>query len=322
MRRCGRHRGRPGAGAVPRHQPLRHHARRGPVPGPRREAAARFAFLMGIPIIAGGGPVEDTHDRSAGGAGDVELAGAAAGMIAAAVSGCWPSASCCATCAPTAPGSSSPTGSWLRRRPGAAARRRLTGPGRDRARASVTMEVMKQLRQQAIRDLVAAADPDPAGARGSAAREGLPRHPGDRQPRHRGAGPASRSGPRAVLRMPCLRARRRAELSGEERLARLLLHDLPIEVRSCRHRCSSCGPSPGRRTPSPRRSTAPAGRRWWAPSPATTRSSSPAQTARLADEGSHSDLLRLRAVDRSAGLVGRRCTIHALNGATIRLFTR
>ena len=54
--------------------------------GLEREAAARFAFLMGIPIIAGAGLLK-TRSIMAGGAGDVDLMVLAAGVIAAAVSG-------------------------------------------------------------------------------------------------------------------------------------------------------------------------------------------------------------------------------------------
>ena len=50
------------------------------------------------------------------------------------------------------------------------------------------MEVMKQLRQRAIRDLVEQRpDPDPAGARGRPARTRLPDDPGDDLPRRRRA---------------------------------------------------------------------------------------------------------------------------------------
>jgi len=51
-----------------------------------REAAARFAFLMGIPIIAGAGLWKARHIVT-GKAGDVDLAVLAAGVIAAFVSG-------------------------------------------------------------------------------------------------------------------------------------------------------------------------------------------------------------------------------------------
>ncbi len=54
--------------------------------GLTREAAARFAFLMGIPIIAGAGLWKARHIVT-GEAGDVNLAVLAAGMIAAGVSG-------------------------------------------------------------------------------------------------------------------------------------------------------------------------------------------------------------------------------------------
>jgi undecaprenyl-diphosphatase len=54
--------------------------------GLRREAAARFAFLMGIPIIAGAG-LWKTRTIISGGAGEVDLVVLAAGIIAAAVSG-------------------------------------------------------------------------------------------------------------------------------------------------------------------------------------------------------------------------------------------
>ena len=54
--------------------------------GLEREAAARFAFLMGIPIIAGAGLWKARHIAS-GEAGDIDIAVLAAGVIAAGVSG-------------------------------------------------------------------------------------------------------------------------------------------------------------------------------------------------------------------------------------------
>jgi undecaprenyl-diphosphatase len=54
--------------------------------GLEREAAARFAFLMGIPIIAGAG-IWKARNLADGTAGDVDLAVLAAGVIAAAISG-------------------------------------------------------------------------------------------------------------------------------------------------------------------------------------------------------------------------------------------
>ena len=92
------------------------------------------------------------------------------------------------------------------------------------------MEVMKQLRQRAIRDLVETApDPDPAGARGRPPRARLPDDPGDDQPRRRRA--RAHQGRRARGRRPtrCRRASIEAETSGEDRL-RKLLRDLPIEI--------------------------------------------------------------------------------------------
>jgi undecaprenyl-diphosphatase len=56
------------------------------VRGFERPAAARFAFLMGIPIIAGAG-LWKTRTIVTGEAGEVDLAVLAAGVIAAAVSG-------------------------------------------------------------------------------------------------------------------------------------------------------------------------------------------------------------------------------------------
>ena len=57
--------------------------------GLEREAAARFAFLMGIPIITGAGlwKMRSIATGDAGDAGDVDVAVLAAGVIAAAVSG-------------------------------------------------------------------------------------------------------------------------------------------------------------------------------------------------------------------------------------------
>jgi undecaprenyl-diphosphatase len=54
--------------------------------GLEREAAARFAFLMGIPIIAGAG-LWKMRSIATGAAGDVDLVVLAAGVIAAAISG-------------------------------------------------------------------------------------------------------------------------------------------------------------------------------------------------------------------------------------------
>ena len=54
--------------------------------GLQREAAARFAFLMGIPIIAGAG-LWKTRSLVSGGAGEVDLVVLAAGVVAAALSG-------------------------------------------------------------------------------------------------------------------------------------------------------------------------------------------------------------------------------------------
>ncbi len=54
--------------------------------GLKRDAAARFAFLMGIPIIAGAG-LWKTRTIVSGDAGNVDIAVLAAGVIAAAVSG-------------------------------------------------------------------------------------------------------------------------------------------------------------------------------------------------------------------------------------------
>jgi undecaprenyl-diphosphatase len=54
--------------------------------GLEREAAARFAFLMGIPIISGAG-LWKLRSIASGEAGNVDLAVLAAGVIAAAISG-------------------------------------------------------------------------------------------------------------------------------------------------------------------------------------------------------------------------------------------
>jgi undecaprenyl-diphosphatase len=54
--------------------------------GLKRDAAARFAFLMGIPIIAGAG-LWKTRVIISGGAGDIDLVVLAAGVVAAALSG-------------------------------------------------------------------------------------------------------------------------------------------------------------------------------------------------------------------------------------------
>ncbi len=54
--------------------------------GLKRDAAARFAFLMGIPIIAGAG-LWKTREIVSGDAGDVDIAVLLAGVTAAAISG-------------------------------------------------------------------------------------------------------------------------------------------------------------------------------------------------------------------------------------------
>ena len=54
--------------------------------GLKREAAARFAFLMGIPIIAGAG-LWKTREIVSGDAGEVDIAVLLAGVTAAAISG-------------------------------------------------------------------------------------------------------------------------------------------------------------------------------------------------------------------------------------------
>jgi undecaprenyl-diphosphatase len=54
--------------------------------GLKREAAARFSFLMSTPIIAGAG-VWKLRDLVSGGAGAFDVAVLAAGLVAAAVSG-------------------------------------------------------------------------------------------------------------------------------------------------------------------------------------------------------------------------------------------
>ena len=54
--------------------------------GLKRESAARFAFLMGIPIIGGAG-LWKTRTIVTGGAGDIDIVVLAAGVIAAAISG-------------------------------------------------------------------------------------------------------------------------------------------------------------------------------------------------------------------------------------------
>jgi undecaprenyl-diphosphatase len=54
--------------------------------GLEREAAARFAFLMGIPVIAGAG-LWKVRSIATGGAGDVDVVALSAGVVAAAISG-------------------------------------------------------------------------------------------------------------------------------------------------------------------------------------------------------------------------------------------
>ena len=54
--------------------------------GLERESAARFAFLMGIPIIAGAG-LWKARELVSGAAGSVDLAVLAAGVVSAAISG-------------------------------------------------------------------------------------------------------------------------------------------------------------------------------------------------------------------------------------------
>ena len=93
------------------------------------------------------------------------------------------------------------------------------------------MEVMKQLRQRAIRDLVGSArDPDPAGARGGPARARVQDDPGDDQSRdvaELGLIKVGREGTSAYALPPRLIE---AETTGEDRL-RKLCRDLPVEIR-------------------------------------------------------------------------------------------
>ena len=81
-----RHRRRAGARPVPGHQPLRHHrSAAGLFAGLDREAAARFAFLMGMPIIAGAGLWKLARDpRRRGGRRPAASCRCSAGMVAVA----------------------------------------------------------------------------------------------------------------------------------------------------------------------------------------------------------------------------------------------
>ena len=172
---------------------------------------------------------------------------------------------------PVAPSSWCTGSCW--RRPSS----RSSCPGRS-AHGGRCVEVMKQLRQRAIRDLVEQrADPDPAGAGGGAPRARLPHDPGDDQPgRGRARAGQGRGGvaPRPMRSRPACARRRPAARTASGPCC------TTCRSRSARPgRCSCCGPSPARRIRWPPRSTAPAGRRSPARSRATTRCSWRSRTA-------------------------------------------
>ena len=90
---------------------------------------------------------------------------------------------------------------------------------------------MKRLRQQQIRDLIGTRTSHAARARRRAERAGLPRDPGDGQPRRDRDGPhqVRRAKATRALRSPAAR-RSSPRPAGDERLA-LILRDLPIDIR-------------------------------------------------------------------------------------------
>ena len=164
------------------------------------------------------------------------------------------------------------------------------------------MEVMKQLRQRAIRDLLEQRpDPDPAGARRRPSRTRLPDDPGHDQPRRRGAGPDQGDARRdAGLRAAAHADRGRDDRRGPAAQAAPRPAGRGPRGRAAAGRAHAAGSAP---TPSPPRWTARAGRRSRARSPATTRSSSPSRTA-ARSSGSSGGLHR--ALDRVGALAPSR----------------
>ena len=139
------------------------------------------------------------------------------------------------------------------------------------------MEVMKQLRQRAIRDLVEQrpirTQQELAGAlrdRGFRTTQATI----SRDVAELGLIKVTREGTAAYALPPRLIE---AETSGEDRL-RKLMTDLPVEIHEAAC-CSSSAPCPGPRTRSRPPSIVPAGRRSPGPSRATTRCSSRCRTA-------------------------------------------
>ena len=139
------------------------------------------------------------------------------------------------------------------------------------------MEVMKQLRQRAIRDLVEQRPIRTQQELAAALRERGFRTTQatiSRDVAELGLIKVTREGTAAYALPPRLIE---AETSGEDRL-RKLMADLPVEIHEA-GLLLVVRTLPGPRTPSRPRSTAPAGPRSRAPSPATTRCSSPSRTA-------------------------------------------
>ena len=138
------------------------------------------------------------------------------------------------------------------------------------------MEVMKQLRQRAIRDLVEQRPIRTQQELAAALRERGFRTTQatiSRDVAELGLIKVTREGTAAYALPPRLIE---AETSGEDRL-RKLLTDLPVEIHEA-GLLLVVRTLPGRRTPSPPRSTGPAGRRSPGRSPATTRCSSRCRT--------------------------------------------
>ena len=148
-RRCADHRRRPGVGALPGHQPLRHHHRRRPVPRPEARCRGALRVPDGHPVIAGAG--------SGSCASSSALAPAASTPLPRRGRHRRGHLRLPRDPLPAALPAGHNTGIFIVYRIGAAVVVALLLRCADRRRPATiggTMEVMKQLRQQQIRDLI------------------------------------------------------------------------------------------------------------------------------------------------------------------------
>ena len=169
------------------------------------------------------------------------------------------------------------------------------------------MEVMKQLRQRAIRDLVGQRPIRTQQELAAALRERGFRTTQatiSRDVAELGLIKVTREGMPAYALPPRLVE---AETSGEERL-RKLLADLPVEIHEA-GLLLVLRTLPARRTPSPPRSTALAGPRSRARSPATTRCSSPCPTAARCSASSAACIRLAEGVGTRSGTAARRALL-------------